>query len=97
MLEILAIWFLMSRVGKMCKAKGRKAGWYKTLAVVLWFVGEGVGIAVAFMTEAPGTTGVVYLYAIIGALVGGGLALFIVYRLESRTPTNINFPASLGG
>lgn len=43
MIEIAAIWILVSRIGDTLEAKGRKGGLYKLLAVVLWFFGEFVG------------------------------------------------------
>ena len=81
MIEILALIFLTRKIGAICEEKGRKTGWYKALTVLLWFGFEAAGVVigiVAFGAEG----GVIYLYALIGAAVGTGIAFLIVKNLK---------------
>ncbi|HLL76907.1 MAG TPA: hypothetical protein VK421_16755 [Pyrinomonadaceae bacterium] len=86
MLEIIALIYLTRRVGEIAREKGRKAGWFKFMTVVLWFGCEigggivgGVASAVAGWPDA-----VAYLFALVGAAVGAGLSILIVKTLPVR-------------
>ena len=46
MLEIIALWHLTKRMGRLVEEKGHRSGWYKVLTVVLWFGGEIAGAIV---------------------------------------------------
>jgi hypothetical protein len=86
MLEIIALIYLTRRVGEIARGKGRKAGWFKLMTVLLWFGCEfGGGIAGAIIAELAGwPEAVAYLIALVGALVGAGLSLLIVKTLPAR-------------
>jgi hypothetical protein len=86
MLEIIALVYLTRRVGGIARGKGRKAGWFKLMTVLLWFgceiggaVAGGIISALAGWPEA-----VIYLFALTGAAVGAGLSLLIVKTLPVR-------------
>ncbi len=79
MLEIFALIFLTRRVGEIVSAKGRKAGWYKLMTVLLWFGCEvGGAILGGIIVGLSGASeGFIYLLALIGAAVGAGAAFLI--------------------
>ena len=79
MLEIIALWTLTKRIGRIIEEKGRKSGWYKALTVILWFGGEIIGaIMGAVITGADGSAQcLVYIFALVGAAAGAGIAYLI--------------------
>jgi uncharacterized Tic20 family protein len=86
MLEILALWWLTKRIGAIVRQKGRESLAYQIIAVVLWFGGEIGGALLglllsAFMDETY--ICLLYLFALIGAVGGGGLAYFIANSLSA--------------
>ena len=86
MLEILALVYLTRRIGDIAREKGRKAGWFKFMTVVLWIgceIGGAVagGIAAALLDWPEAVT---YLFALVGAVVGAGLSFLIVKTLPVR-------------
>jgi hypothetical protein len=86
MLEIIALIYLTRKVGDIAREKGRKAGWFKLMTVVLWFGCEiGGGIVGAIVAELAGwPEAVIYLLALLGAAVGAGLSILIVKTLPVR-------------
>ncbi len=85
MLEILALLALTKKIGAIAETKGRKAGGYKLLTVVLWIGGEFIG---AFIGAAIGNgdTCATYAVAIAGAAIGAGIAYLIVNGLSEQYP-----------
>jgi len=83
MLEILALVFLTRKNGAIAEKKGHKPGGYKWLTVLLWVGGEiAGGIAGAAMAGGDESlVGLVYLFALGGALLGAALSRLIVNRL----------------
>jgi hypothetical protein len=86
MLEIIALVYLTRRVGEIAREKGRKAGWFKLMTVVLWIgcelggaVAGGIAVALAGWPEA-----VTYVFALVGAAAGAGLSFLIVKTLPVR-------------
>lgn len=85
MLEILALWWLTKRIGEIVRQKGHESLAYQIIAVVLWFGGE-IGGAVfglflsAFLDDS--CVCLLYVFALIGAVGGGGLAYFIATSLS---------------
>jgi hypothetical protein len=79
-LEILFLVYLCRKLGAILRAKGRSAGGYQFLLVVLWFGGEIFGavvtVAVLRMDGAPA-----YLGALLGAAGGATLAFVIANSL----------------
>ncbi len=82
MLEIFVIYKLCQKVGEIISEKGRKPIGYQILAAALWIGGEifgaifGTVICMAVLDqEEPGL--LVYLFAIIGAICGAGIAYAI--------------------
>jgi uncharacterized Tic20 family protein len=99
MLETLALWWLTKRVGKIVRKKGHESLAYQIIAVVLWFGGEVAGgifglIVGVLMNDSLGC--LIYLFALVGAVVGGGLAYFIATRLSPPDPTTPMYPYGEG-
>ena len=85
MLEILALWWLTKRIGEIVRKKGRESLPYQIIAVVLWFGGEIAGVIFglvlsAFMDDSLGC--LIYVFALVGAVGGAGLAYFIATALS---------------
>ena len=76
MLEILALWALTTRIGKIVEARGHKGGWYKVLAVALWIGCELIG-AIIGASISKGDTCTTYGLAIAGAAIGAGISVLI--------------------
>ena len=68
MLEIFLLVYLCKKIRATLEAKGRSAGWFQFLLVVLWFGGEFGGAVVGIMLDGSG--GAAYFCALIGAVVG---------------------------
>lgn len=85
MLEILAIIYLCKKNGSIAEKKGHPSGRYKALSALLWLGGEiGGGIFAIFLSSgSEDASGLVYLFALIGALVGAGLSRLMVNRLPT--------------
>jgi cbb3-type cytochrome oxidase subunit 1 len=91
MFELPVAWYLMRRVEKIAKRKGRKSGWYKVLAWVLLFGGELFGLIVGTATGTDYWPIVYPLYAWLGAVAGAGVVLLIVNSLEIKVhPSETN-------
>lgn len=87
MLEILALIYLTRKNGAIAEKKGKKPGLYKLLTVLLWFGGEVFGAILGAVIAGGGDAmGAVYLFALVGALVGAGLSRLIVNKLPSVVP-----------
>lgn len=79
MLEIIFIIFLARKIGQVAKDKGLKPLGYQVLLVFLWFFGEFLfGVFGYVLFGESELACVAYLLAIIGALLGVGLAFLIV-------------------
>jgi len=74
MLEILVLWILTRRIGAIVEQKGHRSGWFRALAVALWFAGELMGaLAGGLIAQGRGLlTG--YVFALAGAAVGAAIA-----------------------
>jgi len=92
MLEIIALLFLTRKIGAICEEKGRKARWYKALTVLLWFGCEAGGAVVGIITVGSG--GVIYVYALIGAVVGAGISFLIAKSLKPMGQTILDYQES---
>ena len=87
MLEIVILFFLARKVGEIVRSKGRKAGWYQALVVVLWIGGELTGGVIGGIVGALTDTGMglAYVFALLGAAVGAGISLLVARSLSART------------
>jgi hypothetical protein len=74
MIEILCIIWLCRAIGRSVRAKGRSAGGYQFLAVVLWLVGEVTG---AIIGVNLGLGAGAYLTTLMGAAAGALVAYMI--------------------
>jgi len=80
MLEILILVGLARSLSRMAEGKGRSKGW-AALGVLGWIGGEVMGAIVGALT-ADGT-GAIYGLALVGAVIGGTTAYFIVRSLPA--------------
>ena len=76
MIEILVLIALTKRIGNIVKAKGHKPGGYKAMLVGFWFGGEILGLIIGFAVVGEGLA--IYLFAIIGAVIGAFVAFGII-------------------
>ena len=81
MLEILMLIFLTRKVGEIVTSKGRKAGWYKFMTVLLWFGCEVIGAIIGgiIVGISGGSQGFIYLFALVGA-VFGAIAAYVIAK-----------------
>ena len=87
MLEIIILIFLARKVGEIVRSKGRKAGWFQFLAVVLWIGGELVGGVIGGSVGALTDTGMAlaYVCALLGAAAGAGISILIARSVSAKT------------
>ena len=84
MLEILLLIYLCRELGKILRAKGRSAGWFQFLLVILWFGGELFGaVAAAIIGFDSGPA--MYLGALLGA-AGGAVLGFVIAKSIASAP-----------
>ena len=83
MLEFLAIGFLYTKLAEMAEDRGHPRSW-GFLGPGLWIVGEVAGL---FYGASLGSGLSMYVYGVIGALIGGALSWQIVVSLPDRHAT----------
>ncbi len=79
MLEIIAIAMITGRLKNTATSKGR-SGWWAALGPLLWIGGEVLGAAGAAIAGMDGFAH--YAGALVGAVIGVGIAYFIVNLLS---------------
>ncbi|MGI9472439.1 MAG: hypothetical protein ACR2NZ_12940 [Rubripirellula sp.] len=90
MLEILIVIGLCRSMGKMLRAKGRKPLLMQIMLVVMWIVGEFTGGFIAGIVhvlrhgENVEMGFGVYVFAIVGAVIGAGITFLIAHLLPSQ-------------
>lgn len=83
MLEILGLITMGKRIGVTLREKGHNPRGYQILLVVLWFIGEFLGLRFGgTVTDGLG----IYLFGLIGAAIGAGITFLIV---NSVSPNNV--------
>jgi hypothetical protein len=80
MVEIIVLWILCKRISKVAAANKRNPGDYKMLLVGLWIAGEILGCIVGIVLIGSANI-VVYIIALIGAVIGSAIA----FKRASRT------------
>src|SRR5260370_27777381 len=83
MLEILLIWSLGKKIGAIASDKGRSSGGYIALFVLAWFGGEFAGGVFGVILNRGEVSAIVYLFALLGAVVGAGAVFILVSLLPS--------------
>lgn len=94
MLEIIILFKLCGGIGRIARAKGRKAVGYQFMLVALWLIAEFttalacvIALTVIFgENEAEEKMFLVYLAAILGAAIGAFTAFTIVKALPEVQP-----------
>jgi hypothetical protein len=89
MLEIILVVWLSKKIAATMKDKGRSPAGYVVLFVLLWFGGEIAGAVVGMVITAmhnPRALDLdfnigVYMFALIGAACGAGIAFLIVHTV----------------
>ncbi|MDR0548559.1 MAG: hypothetical protein LBI10_03995, partial [Deltaproteobacteria bacterium] len=76
MLEILALFFLISKNSKNAISRGRKPGLFIFLAILLWLGLEFLGGLIGYLAT-NGERLPTYLFALMGGLSGGVISYFI--------------------
>jgi hypothetical protein len=87
MLEIILLIFLTRRIGEIVEEKGRKTIWFKVLTVALWIGGEITGAIIgAIVAAVSGVSDIlIYVFALLGAAVGAGIAFIIAKSVSPLT------------
>jgi hypothetical protein len=98
MVELLVLMFLTGHVGRIVSPKGRSAGAFKFLAVVLWFGGEAVGALIGWTLVGHETVDV-YGPALMGACLGAVIAVAIAKgaKVSGLEMAQRNFVAAPSG
>src|SRR5512140_1455265 len=74
MIELLVLLFLTGHVGRIVTPKGRSAGGFKFLTILLWFGGEAAGAVFGRIFVGRETVDI-YGPALVGACLGAVLAV----------------------
>lgn len=91
MIEIIVIWQLATRIGNVAYQKGLKRIGYQIMAVILWLCGEIFGAILGnFIFGANASFLVKYLFALIGAVVGAGIAFLVMRFLPNQVAADSN-------
>jgi hypothetical protein len=83
MLEIFLLIYLSRQIGNIAREKGHSVGLYKFLTVVFWIFFEVLGAIVGILILGEGLG--MYLFALIGAVLGYGLLYLIVNNLADKS------------
>jgi hypothetical protein len=81
MLEILALRGMAKKLSEMAKDRGVTAWPFLVLLFVLWFGGEIGGLVAGIATlehDGDGLNILVYVFALVGALIGGSIPFIIM-------------------
>ena len=81
MLEIALLIVLTRKIGEICRGKGRAATGLKILTVVLWFGFEFLGGLIGAIATAGEENVIIYICALLGAVVGATIAFLIAKNL----------------
>ena len=94
MIEILIVWSLCKKMGNTIRAKGRAPFGYQFMLVVFWLGGEfmgGVGAAIYEQVRSGGISDelsmTVYLFALVGAVVGACFAFGVAHMVSDISQT----------
>jgi ribose/xylose/arabinose/galactoside ABC-type transport system permease subunit len=78
MIEIIVLIVLGRKLGDMAQERGRSKGW--GALVLLWVLGELIGAVIGFAVTSDEVAP--YLFALVGAGIGAGVAYLIVKNLS---------------
>jgi hypothetical protein len=79
MLEIAILCWYGGKLGEVARAKGRRAGWYQFLLVVVWIMAECVGLIAGAALETRLQFGEPLLKYLM-ALAWAGLAAWLLHQ-----------------
>jgi len=78
-IEIIFVWLLAVRIGKLAERRGQKPLGFQLMLISLWFIGEILGGFVG--ATLSGEVLIIYPMALLGAGLGAALAFFLAPRL----------------
>lgn len=85
MLEILALIFLVKKIGDIARQKGHKSGKYQFFTVILWFGGEFLGAIIGAIMAGGSSDAQCLIYMV--ALAGAATGAFIAYQIVNGLPS----------
>ncbi len=92
MLEILYLAWFVRKLAAIAKAKGRSGGW-GGLGALFWIGGEITGFIVGEIADVGAGS---YLFALVSAAIGAGIAYAIVSSLgRGKTWDDYGMPAAV--
>ena len=91
MIELIVIWKLATSIGNIASQKGLKKLGYQIMAIILWLCGEIFGaIVLPTFLGTNGSFWLIYLYALVGAAIGAGVAFLVMRLLPNPVTVNAN-------
>lgn len=87
MLEIILLFFLSKKIGKIAEQRGHKKRPNIIFFIFLWFAGELIGALLGSILSR-GNLIATYFMALIGAAVGASIAFRIVKNLEDKSDSD---------
>jgi hypothetical protein len=86
MLEIIGILILINRIDNISKRKGVDGCWYKSIAVLLWIVGEVIGIIIGVIITEGDESGICisYIFAMGGAIILSGILYLYINSFPDK-------------
>jgi hypothetical protein len=85
MAEIVVLWILCRRISAVARQRKRDPFHYQVLLVALWILGEFLAAVVGVMLTGSLNI-VVYIIALIGAVIGSSIAFKRVSRGDGPVP-----------
>src|SRR5512140_3590215 len=96
MLEFLIVYFVAKKNGAIVEAKGHRGTRYKWLTAGLWFGGEIAGFIVGLAIGGrDADIATVYVFAILGALIGVAIAWWLASNVTPAPMPVWNFTHSV--
>jgi hypothetical protein len=92
MLEILFLIWFCKKLASMARDKNRPGGW-GALGALFWIGGEITGAVIGAKSSTYAETSSIYIYAIMGALLGA-LAAYIIVSTLKPVPRDGDLPAA---
>lgn len=86
MIEIILIILISNRIAGIAEEKGYSKGLWRFFAILSWVICEFIGAIIGFIVMGLDAGFIVYIFAIIGAILG----VFIVKKIIDGKPNLSN-------